>query len=94
MDHPVLRCYSSLRTWRWCNFVIFQDDDKNKDGDDVTYANLDKSAMNGNQNNGSTVSIEDESRTEYAEIQPSKKWSRSREKPFKHSRHPKSKAQE
>jgi len=50
-----------------------KDDDKDKDGDEVTYANLDKSAMNGKQNNGSTVSIEDESRTEYAEIQPSKK---------------------
>ena len=55
--------------------VFFQDYDKDKEGDgDVTYANLDKSAMNGKQNNGSTVSIEDESRTEYAEIQPSKKW--------------------
>lgn len=54
--------------------VFFQDGDKDKEGDgDVTYANLDKSAMNGKQNNGSTVSIEDESRTEYAEIQPSKK---------------------
>ena len=55
----------------------FQDDDKDKEGGeggDVTYANLDKSAMNGKQNGGSTVSIEDESsRTEYAEIQPSKK---------------------
>ena len=40
----------------------------------MTYADLDKTAMNGKTNNGSTVSIEDEnSRTEYAEIQPSKK---------------------
>ena len=58
---------------------IFQDDNKDKDGgDDVTYADLDKTAMNGGKtNNGSTVSIETDenegSRTEYAEIQPSKK---------------------
>ena len=45
----------------------------------MTYADLDKTAMNGGgkTNNGSTVSIEDDenegSRTEYAEIQPSKK---------------------
>lgn len=59
---------------------IFQDDNKDKDGgDDVTYADLDKTAMNGGgkTNNGSTVSIETDenegSRTEYAEIKPSKK---------------------
>ena len=58
---------------------ILQDDGKDKDGgDDVTYADLDKTAMNGGKtNNGSTVSIETDenegSRTEYAEIQPSKK---------------------
>lgn len=81
MGNPVClsRCCLKFLVQDHVTFSIFQDDNKDKDGgDDVTYADLDKTAMNGGKtNNGSTVSIETDenegSRTEYAEIQPSKK---------------------